>query len=84
MTPTEQTPLQRAFDQVGGIKALSVALNISPSVPSMWKARGTPVPAEYCPAIQRITGGRVTCKDLRPDVDWDGAAVVAKQPAGEG
>lgn len=27
-------------------------------------------PAEYCPAIERATGGQVLCEDLRPDVDW--------------
>lgn len=25
-------------------------------------------PAEYCPAIERLTG--VRCEDMRPDVDW--------------
>lgn len=75
MTPSEQTPLQRAVELVGGIKALAAALNVSASAPSMWKARGI-VPAEYCPPIQRITGGRVTCKELRADVDWEGVAVT--------
>lgn len=28
------------------------------------------VPAERCPAIERATGGTVTCEELRPDVDW--------------
>ena len=25
-------------------------------------------PAEYCPAIERVTG--VPCETLRPDIDW--------------
>lgn len=33
---------------------------------AQWKQ----VPAEYCPAIERATSGRVRCEDLRPDVDW--------------
>jgi DNA-binding transcriptional regulator YdaS (Cro superfamily) len=28
------------------------------------------VPAEYCPSIERATGGRVRCEDLRTDVAW--------------
>ena len=35
----------------------------------MWQKRGR-VPAEHCPAIERATGGKVRCEDLRPDVDW--------------
>ena len=29
-----------------------------------------PTPAERCPAIERATGGRVSCEALRPDVRW--------------
>jgi DNA-binding transcriptional regulator YdaS (Cro superfamily) len=32
---------------------------------NQWKQR---VPAEMCPAIERITG--VKCEALRPDVEW--------------
>lgn len=36
----------------------------------MWKSRGN-VPAEHCPAIERATGGKVRCEELRPDVAWE-------------
>lgn len=49
--------------------ALATSLGIRQSVISMWKHRKS-VPAEHCPAIERATGGRVRCEDLRPDVDW--------------
>lgn len=37
---------------------------------SQWAHGKKQVPAERCPAIERATGGRVRCEDLRPDVDW--------------
>lgn len=71
------TPLERAIEMTGGVGALASALEVSPSVPSMWKKRGR-VPAEYCPAIERATRNvsasehiPVTCEELRPDVAWE-------------
>jgi len=71
------TPLQRAIDLCGGVSALASAIEVAPSVPSMWKKRGR-VPAEYCPAIERATRSRakgpddvVTCEQLRDDVAWE-------------
>lgn len=34
-----------------------------------WKVGIRPVPAQYCPAIERETRGAVTRRDLRPE-DW--------------
>lgn len=28
------------------------------------------LPAEHAPAIERASGGKVTCEELRPDVRW--------------
>ena len=39
------------------------------SVVSNWRARGA-VAVDACPAIERATGGAVTCEELRPDVEW--------------
>lgn len=41
---------------------------ISAQAVHKWKSSG--VPAERCPAIERATGGKVVCEDLRADVDW--------------
>lgn len=30
--------------------------------------RGSPVPAEICPALETVLGGRITAEQLRPDV----------------
>lgn len=69
--------LERAIKVAGGVGALASAIGVSASSPSMWKARGR-VPAEYCPAIERVTRERaetdeqvVRCEDLRPDVAWN-------------
>ncbi len=70
------THLQRAIDATGGVSALASAIQVAPSVPSMWKKRGN-VPAEHCPAIERATRAIgdpekiVTCEQLRPDVHWE-------------
>ena len=60
--------LEKAIAAAGGVGLLAGKINVSPSAPSMWKARKR-VPAEYCPAIERETG--VRCEELRPDVAWD-------------
>jgi DNA-binding transcriptional regulator YdaS (Cro superfamily) len=64
---------------MGGVGALAAVLDVAPSAPSMWKARGN-VPAEHCPTIERATRVKatekgdpslvVTCEELRPDVAW--------------
>lgn len=36
---------------------------------SHWKTGFRPVPIEHCAEIERVTGGKVTRKDLRP-TDW--------------
>lgn len=68
--------LHEAIRRAGGQTALAEALK--PMNPCMrqgnvqkWLRSPNPdrqPPAEYCPAIERITG--VRCEDMRPDVDW--------------
>lgn len=48
---------------------LAKRLGLAPQVVNNWQRRGR-VPADYCPSIERVTGGKVRCEDLRPDVDW--------------
>lgn len=61
--------LKRAIEIVGSQKQLGLAVGVVPQVVNNWLRRGN-VPAEYCPGIERATGGVVRCEDLRPDVDW--------------
>ena len=44
-------------------------LGVTPSVVYQWGVGLRPTPLEYCAAIERVTDGAVTRKDLRPD-DW--------------
>lgn len=82
-SPTESTALDRAIEAAGGVAALASRLDVSASLPSMWRSRGR-VPAEHCPAIERATGGRVRCEELRPDIPWDVLRMQAGQsPANE-
>lgn len=52
----------------GKTAELAAALQVSASLVTQWAA-GKPIAAERCPAIESITGGLVTRRDLRPN-DW--------------
>jgi len=43
---------------------------------NQWATGRRPVPAEFCPKIERATSGAVRCEDLRPDIEWS----VLRQP----
>ena len=64
-------PIDLAASIVGSQVALALALGVSKAAVNQWKAPDRQVPAEHCPAIERLTGGSVRCEDLRPDVAWD-------------
>jgi DNA-binding transcriptional regulator YdaS (Cro superfamily) len=74
----DKDPLDKAADIVGSQSALAVSLGVTKSAVNQWKDEGRRVPAEKCPAIERLTKGAVRCEDLRPDVDW---AVLREQVA---
>ena len=68
----------------GERKRLSEQLDVPFILISQWSLGRRQVPAERCPDIERVTGGAVTCEDLRPDVDWSVLrrnAANAEQPA---
>lgn len=72
--------LSSAIEIVGGQAALGKACGVWQTAVSQWVKRGR-VPAEYCPTIERVTGGKVRCEDLRPDVDWSVLRGPRKQRA---
>jgi len=67
---SEKIPIREAGRAVGGLSALARLLGVAPPTVSQWASGVRPIPAERCPAIERATGGAVTCEELRPDVDW--------------
>lgn len=74
--------LHAAIAASGGTNKVAAALGISAPRLSNWLSRG--VPAEQCPALERVTNGAVRCEDLRPDVDWAflrGNAAIEKAAA---
>lgn len=61
-------PIEQAIHALGGLTELGRAVGVSPQIIQNWKVRG--VPADRCPDIEKATGGKVKCEDLRPDVAW--------------
>ena len=59
--------LDLAISLVGGQVRLAESLGVRQQTVSYWRKAGVPV--EHCAAIERLTGGRVTRRDLRPE-DW--------------
>ncbi len=78
--PEKLDPLDKAIKIIGSQRALGeLCGGISKGAVSQWKDQDRRVPAEYCPLIERATGGQVRCEDLRPDVAWD----VLRMQAGQ-
>lgn len=69
MEKAHSTALDRAAQHCGGVTKLAIALGLGQSVVSNWKARESVIDAVYCTAIEKVTGGIVSRRDLRPD-DW--------------
>mgnify|MGYP000606055625 CR=1 FL=1 len=64
------SPLGQIISCVGSMQALATALGLTRGAVFQWKLPGRKIPAEHCPAIERLTGGLVRCEQMRPDVDW--------------
>lgn len=68
----DQTPLERAVEILGGQAATGRLLEVSQGLVWQW-LNGRPLPARYCPAIEKHTtakGQRVTCEELLPGFTW--------------
>jgi DNA-binding transcriptional regulator YdaS (Cro superfamily) len=66
----DKHPIDKAAEIVGSQVALADALKVTKGAVNQWKDEGRRVPAEYCPLIERMTNGAVTCEELRPDIEW--------------
>ncbi|NRA86841.1 MAG: helix-turn-helix domain-containing protein [Rhizobiales bacterium] len=56
---------------LGGQTAAARTLSVSQSMVSNWLKGKKKISEKHCMKIQRLTGGKFTCQQLRPDVDWD-------------
>jgi len=54
----------------GEMARLSKAIGVAQPIVSFWVSGRRQVPAERCPEIEKLTEGKVTCEELRPDVNW--------------
>ncbi|WP_373766364.1 transcriptional regulator [Glaesserella sp.] len=54
----------------GEAARLAKFIKVAPPIVSFWASGKRQVPAEHCPEIERFTNGKVTCEELRPDVNW--------------
>lgn len=68
-TPT--SPILTACALLGGQAGMARALDVTPAAVNQWCKGLRSVPAERCPEIERATGGKVRCEELRPDVAWE-------------
>lgn len=66
-------PIRRAVELAGGPARLAEILGVSTQAVCFWRDGKRKLPAEHCPVLERATrdrGNRVTCEELRPDVEW--------------
>jgi DNA-binding transcriptional regulator YdaS (Cro superfamily) len=66
MRITSFDPLDRAIEIVGSATALSHGVGVTKQAITQWRRRGVP-PGKVL-AVERLTGGKVSRHDLRPDV----------------
>lgn len=64
------TVLDQVLDVVGGQAELARAIGAKSQDIWNWARGGRPVPRDRCPAIERATGGKVVCEELRTDIAW--------------
>lgn len=71
----------------GRAVAVARALDIAQSFVSKMANGEKDIPAEHCKAIEKLTGGEVTCREMRP-MDWHKywpeLTAQAQQPAEQG
>lgn len=78
---TSTDAVEAAVKYFGNVAArLAEAIDVSPQSVSFWREGERRVPADKCPLIERVTGGAVTCEELRPDVAWDVLRMQAGEP----
>ena len=53
-------------DDATSAAALARHVGVSPALVYQWRTGRRPVPVEHCAAIEQVTGGDVSRRDLRP------------------
>ena len=58
--------IDRAIEYFGGQAALAEKLGLTKMAVTQWKERGVPLVRAI--EIEKLTNGKITCHDLRPDI----------------
>ncbi len=66
----KRAALVKAIAIVGTQSALARRLGKTQPHIAKWLRSKHGVPAEYCPAIERLTNGKVRCEELNDRADW--------------
>jgi DNA-binding transcriptional regulator YdaS (Cro superfamily) len=71
-TKLQLAAVRRAIALIGGPTKVATLLGLSGNRPlgTVWKWQLDGVPARYCPALERLTSGAVTCERLQPHLRW--------------
>lgn len=60
--------MRKIIDELGGLTAVARMTGVRVPSVSGWVERG--IPAERCADLERLSGARVVCEDMRPDLRW--------------
>ena len=62
--------LEYVDEHFGKRAVLARQIGVKQIMITMWIKGRARIPAERCIQIEKITGGKVTCEEMRPDIDW--------------
>lgn len=62
--------IHEAIQGAGGPAKVAAELGVTVQAVCFWRDGSRKLPAEHCPVLERMNGGRIRCEQLRPDVDW--------------
>ena len=60
--------INTAIESLGGQVATARLCGVSPQAVNQWVNGARPIPPKHAKAIERATHGRVTARELRPDL----------------
>lgn len=71
-------PIEILINLLDGVLNTAKAFGVTDKAVYRWRRKTARFPAAECPKAERLTGGRVRCEQLRPDVEWDYIRGTAK------
>lgn len=62
--------IQDYFCDRGGQARLVRELGVHQPDVSLWFSGKRRIPVKYCLQIEKLSNGKVSCEEMRPDLDW--------------